>query len=216
MRPLPKIPNCCLPQESGPCLSPSLADHPLRSATDRRLGGPLPHQPANRPRAPPSAPCGFPPDADAGSGCGLSHPFGRVSPTEGQVTHVLLSRPPLPRRAVRLACFRHAASVDPEPGSNSPSLIPGPWPASFLAPMNRWSGSGPSCPTTLRLLRSAAAAGRLSARGTDEHYARPAPSLQFSGSRPERLPDLGLKKPRRPTAPGCVPLPGCAAPIGES
>ena len=25
--------------------------------------------------------------------------------------------------AVRLACFRHAASVDPEPGSNSPSLI---------------------------------------------------------------------------------------------
>src|SRR3954447_9401509 len=28
-----------------------------------------------------------------------------------------------PKVAVRLACFRHAASVDPEPGSNSPSLI---------------------------------------------------------------------------------------------
>ena len=41
---------------------------------------------------------------------------------------MLLSRPPLtPRRApVRLACFRHAASVYPEPGSNSPSKPTGP------------------------------------------------------------------------------------------
>ncbi len=39
---------------------------------------------------------------------------------------MLLSRPPLtPRRMpVRLACFRHAASVYPEPGSNSPSELP--------------------------------------------------------------------------------------------
>ena len=40
---------------------------------------------------------------------------------------MLLSRPPLapPRRKkpVRLACFRHAASVYPEPGSNSPSEL---------------------------------------------------------------------------------------------
>ena len=35
------------PVESGPCLSPSVADHPLRPATDRRLGRPLPHQLAN-------------------------------------------------------------------------------------------------------------------------------------------------------------------------
>jgi hypothetical protein len=37
-------------------------------------------------------------------------------------THVLLTRPPLPalRQGVRLACVRHAASVYPEPGSNSP------------------------------------------------------------------------------------------------
>ena len=28
-----------------------MADHPLRSATDRRLGGPLPHQPANQTQA---------------------------------------------------------------------------------------------------------------------------------------------------------------------
>ena len=48
-----------------------------------------------------------------------------LSPTEGQVTHVLLTRAPLysPTEAgflVRLACVKHAASVRPEPGSNSP------------------------------------------------------------------------------------------------
>ncbi len=48
----------------------------------------------------------------------------------GQVTHALLTRPPLshkvfqseeinPRCFVRLACVKHAASVHPEPGSNS-------------------------------------------------------------------------------------------------
>ena len=50
-RPLRKIPHCCLPQESGPCLSSSVADHPLKPATDRRLGEPLPHQLANQTRA---------------------------------------------------------------------------------------------------------------------------------------------------------------------
>ena len=34
-------------KESGPCLSPNVAVHPLRPAMDRRLGGPLPHQQAN-------------------------------------------------------------------------------------------------------------------------------------------------------------------------
>ena len=42
-----------------------------------------------------------------------------------QVTHALLTRPPLTKNhqvsslSVRLACVRHAASVHPEPGSNS-------------------------------------------------------------------------------------------------
>ena len=35
----------------GQCLSPNVADHPLRPATHRRLGAPLPHQQANRTRA---------------------------------------------------------------------------------------------------------------------------------------------------------------------
>ena len=37
-------------------LSPSLADHPLRPAKDRRLGEPLPHQQANHAQAVPKAP----------------------------------------------------------------------------------------------------------------------------------------------------------------
>src|SRR5204862_7310693 len=42
--PLSNIPHCCLPEESGPCLSPSVADRPLRPPTDRRRGRPLPYQ----------------------------------------------------------------------------------------------------------------------------------------------------------------------------
>ena len=46
--PLCKIPHCCLPQESGPCLSPNVAVHSLKPATDRCLGGLLLHQLANQ------------------------------------------------------------------------------------------------------------------------------------------------------------------------
>ena len=59
---------------------------------------------------------------------GISAPFGALSRSSGQVPHVLLTRSPLglPQYCywldlVRLACVRHAASVRPEPGSNSPS-----------------------------------------------------------------------------------------------
>ena|GEM_PF-4099212 len=56
---------------------------------------------------------------------GISPAFARLSPTQGQVTHALLTRAPLyspscPGFLVRLACVRHAASVRSEPGSNSP------------------------------------------------------------------------------------------------
>ena len=47
-RSLRKIPHCCLPKESGPYRSPSVADRPLKPATDRGLGEPLPHQQANQ------------------------------------------------------------------------------------------------------------------------------------------------------------------------
>ena len=55
---------------------------------------------------------------------GISFGFPELSLCEGQIAHVLLTRSPLvyPRRGLtaRLACVKHAASVRPEPGSNSP------------------------------------------------------------------------------------------------
>ena len=59
----------------------------------------------------------------------ISTGFPELSQSEGQVTHVLLTRSPLitqeqaPKITVRLACVKHAASVRPEPGSNSPLMF---------------------------------------------------------------------------------------------
>ena len=52
-RPLSKIPHCW--HKPRPCLSPSVADHPLRSAKDHRLGRLLPHQLPNPAQAHPKA-----------------------------------------------------------------------------------------------------------------------------------------------------------------
>jgi hypothetical protein len=61
---------------------------------------------------------------------GISSGFPELSQSQGQVAHVLLTRSPLGTARcchrtdlARLACVRHAASVRPEPGSNSPSEI---------------------------------------------------------------------------------------------
>ena len=101
-----------------------MADRPLRPATDRRLGGLLPHQQANQisaaliargltvPRFPPQGVCG------------ISAAFAALSPT---IRYVPIYYSPVrhsppgasTRAAVRLACVRHAASVQSEPGSNS-------------------------------------------------------------------------------------------------
>ncbi len=43
-RALSKILDCSFPKELGPCLSSDVAGHPLRSATDHRLGKPLLYQ----------------------------------------------------------------------------------------------------------------------------------------------------------------------------
>ena len=73
-----------------------MAVHPLRPATDRRLGGPLPRQLANQTRGHLSAH-----KALTFQGCpqkvlcGISSRFQLLSPTERQVPHALLTRPPL-------------------------------------------------------------------------------------------------------------------------
>ena len=61
--------------------------------------------------------------------CGISTCFQVLSPCLGQIVHALLTRPPLEYQPsgrsfpigipARLACVKHAASVRPEPGSNS-------------------------------------------------------------------------------------------------
>ena len=65
--------------------------------------------------------------------CGISDCFPSLSPSQRQVTHALLTRPPLkykpsvrklpPCISVRLECVMHAASVHPEPGSNSRKMV---------------------------------------------------------------------------------------------
>ena len=61
--------------------------------------------------------------------CGISVRFQTLFHTQRQVAHALLTRPPLSylnasrrinqNNSVRLECVMHAASVHPEPGSNS-------------------------------------------------------------------------------------------------
>ena len=94
------IPHCCLPQESGPCLSPGVGDHPLRSPTRHRHGEPLPRHPADGPQPPPKAPhLPVQPFASPGPpGLALSRisrRFQRLSRSSGQVSYVLRTRAPL-------------------------------------------------------------------------------------------------------------------------
>ena len=107
-----------------------MAGRPLRSATDRRFGGPLPRQLPNQTRAHPippefftlshAAPCAYAVLA-AVSSCyppvwGRSPT--RYSPVRRSVKPSSFRRN-LMECFARLACVKHAASVHPEPGSNS-------------------------------------------------------------------------------------------------
>ena len=58
-----------------------MADRPLRPATDRRLGRPLPHQLANQAQATPMAHRCFEPQLI----CGISPSFPGLSPTSGHI-----------------------------------------------------------------------------------------------------------------------------------
>lgn len=86
-----------------------------RHPTNKLIGrGPIPHRKS------------FPPqDMRLVVLSGIRPSFPGLSRSAGQIAHVLLTRSPLEylRRdlSVRLACVKHAASVRPEPGSNSPN-----------------------------------------------------------------------------------------------
>ncbi|KAK9661542.1 hypothetical protein RND81_O115200 [Saponaria officinalis] len=111
--------------ENSPLLPPvgvwavsqsSVADHPLGPATDHRLGKLLPHQLANQTQAPPWADSSF-----CSSAYGVLAAVSSCCSLPRAGSYALLTPSatgtPLP---VRLACVKHAASVHPEPGSNSP------------------------------------------------------------------------------------------------
>ena len=98
-----------------------MADHPLRSATDRRLGKPLPYQLANQTRVHP-----VPPElwyfyhAIKAYYLVLAYLSVCYPCVQGRLpTRYSPVRRSSPKRIARLACVRHAASVHPEPGSNS-------------------------------------------------------------------------------------------------
>ena len=108
-----------------------MAGRPLRPATDRRLGEPLPHQLPNQTQAPLQAHCCFNNCHHAvplhyavlaSLSTGYSPPEGRLPTRYSPGRHSTQGRSPF---RVRLACVRHAASVDSEPGSNSQSIILG-------------------------------------------------------------------------------------------
>ena len=103
--------------------------HPLRPATRRRLGRPLPHQQADRPRAHPQPLQTLSTTPPTMWSYPVLDPVSQAYPgVEGRsptcyspVRHSSTSAST--GLSVRLACVKHAASVHPEPGSNSPQKI---------------------------------------------------------------------------------------------
>ena len=82
-----------------------MAGRPLRPATDRRLGRPLPHQQANRTQATPKAPHGFGPQPLSG----ISPSFPGLFPTFGQIP----TRYSPVRHSPCGACDLHVLSIPP-------------------------------------------------------------------------------------------------------
>ena len=95
-----------------------MADHPLKPATDRRLGKPLPYQLANQTQAFLQAKIFRFTLIKAHRALAIisvcySLPKGKFS----RVTHPSATKDF--KSFVQLACVKHTASVHPEPGSNS-------------------------------------------------------------------------------------------------
>ena len=108
-----------------------MGDLPLRTPTHRRLGGPLPRQPANAPHGHPPpmnvSPPGHAPLWAYGVLVGISTGYppvaGRFHTCYSPVRRSPAGKASFAPAAPRLACVRPVASVHPEPGSNSPLLL---------------------------------------------------------------------------------------------
>ena len=93
-----------------------MGDHPLRPPTRPRLGRPLPYQLADGPQPPPSVlfRASLTEPLTSTSVRGISGRFQPLSPAEGQVSHVLLTRSPLsPSVAQRLTSDLHVLGTPP-------------------------------------------------------------------------------------------------------
>ena len=91
-----------------------MAVHPLRPATRRRLGRPLPHQQADRPRAHPLPKKSFHHTTYSMVLSSIRPSFPGLSQSKGQITHVLLTRSPLEYPASRAFPFDlHVLSTPP-------------------------------------------------------------------------------------------------------
>jgi hypothetical protein len=103
-----------------------VAGRPLRPATRRRLGRPLPHQQADRPRVHPTPHKAFHPPPCEDRSYPVLDPVSRAYPrVQGRLPtcYSPVRRSCTPKGlTARLACVKHAASVRPEPGSNSPIM----------------------------------------------------------------------------------------------
>ena len=125
LRALSNIPYCCLPWEPGPCLSPSVADHPLRSTKDPRLGMAFPFQLSNLVQAHPrtthwSFTLNTSLHRNQSAKYFMNNVRWKISLHARVDSHMLRTRSPrLHHTNVRLACIKPIASVHSEPGSNS-------------------------------------------------------------------------------------------------
>ena len=122
---------------------------------------------------------------------GITPPFGGLDPGAGQVAYALLTRPPLvraPRGAptARLACVRPAASVHPEPGSNSPLDMIVSTTFSSVPAAPGPPGPGPAGP---------------SHRHAPTNAAPPGPPLFFRPPRPVPKANAKVARPRRTAKP---------------
>ena len=72
-----------------------MGDLPLRTPTDRRLGGPLPRQPANQTHAHPQASHLTTGRCRPLASSGVNPPFGGLSRSRGKVAYALLTRAPV-------------------------------------------------------------------------------------------------------------------------
>ena len=103
--PLCNIPHCCLPQESGPCLSSSVSDHPLKPDTRHSLGEPLPHQLADRTQTDLLAKKLSRLALRQEGVSGINHRFQWLSRTKRYIIYGILTRAPLIRRASSPSSF---------------------------------------------------------------------------------------------------------------